>query len=469
MLRSIWLLFVYVAFLGLSTSAPFVATLGYVWVDTFAPQNVAYIVLNQMPVALIMGVSAVGTYFLMDRRAPPPLSAESLLMICFTVWVNLTMIWAVAPQSAWDKWDWAVKTLAFATFIPLVIRSRVQIEAFAQTYVFSLAANFVPFGLKVLISGGGYGRNLGLGGGNSGLGEGGLLSTMCLMAVPLALHLAKHGQLLPRIRGISLAYWFICILAIGTAIGTYERSALVGLVILGIYMWVRSKHKVALGAVGLIGAILIIYFTSSAWNARIETIGHFEQENSALTRILIWRWTLDFAASHPFGGGFQSFVINHIEFPASEGRPAVIEFGRAFHSIYFEMLGEHGYPGLIMFLLIAGITLFNLRRIAKHARVYAELEWVVSLSDALQSGLVVFLACGAFVGIGFQPMFWYFVAMSISLNAYMWRVERLEAKPLAGWRTLVTQVAGSPSGQSGVSGWRGRPTGPGMNALTPPR
>jgi putative inorganic carbon (HCO3(-)) transporter len=468
-LRSIWLLFVYVAFLGLSTSAPFVATLGYVWVDTFTPQNVAYIVLNQMPVAMIMGVLALGTYLLMDRRSPPPLSAEMLLMICFTIWVNLTMVWAVAPESAMDKWDWAVKTLAFATFIPFVIRSRVQIEAFAQTYVFSLAANFVPFGIKVLVSGGGYGRNLGLGGNNTGLGEGGLLSTMCLMAVPLALHLAKHGQLLPRVKGISLAYWFVSVLAVVTAIGTYERSALVGLVVLGAYMWARSKHKFAFGAVAAIGVILIIYTTSSAWNARVETIGNFEQENSALTRLLVWRWTLDFASSHPFGGGFQAFVINHIEFPATDSRPPIIEFGRAFHSIYFEMLGEHGYPGLAMFLLIAGITVLKLRRIAKQARDHAELEWVTSLSNALQSGLVVFLTCGAFVGIGFQPMFWYFVAMSVSLSAYMWRVQRLEPTPLAGWRTMVTQVAGLPPGQPSGSGWRGRPAGPGLNAVTPPR
>jgi putative inorganic carbon (hco3(-)) transporter len=258
------------------------------------------------------------------------------------------------------------------------------------------------------------------------------------------------------------------VLAICTAIGTYERSALVGLVILGLYMWMRSKHKVALGAVVLIGSIVIIYTTSSAWNARVETIGNFEQESSALTRILVWRWTLDFVATHPFGGGFQSFVINHIEFPSVEGRPAIIEFGRAFHSVYFEMLGEHGYFGLAMFLLIAGITLFNLRRVAKQARAYAELAWVTSLSDALQSGLVVFLACGAFVGIGFQPMFWYFVAMSISLNAYMWRVERLEVQPSAGWRALATQVAPA-SGQPAVPGWRGRPAGPGLNAVMPPR
>jgi putative inorganic carbon (HCO3(-)) transporter len=470
-LRSIWVLFLYVSFLGLSTAAPFIATLGYVWVDTFTPQNVAYIVLNQMPVAMIMGVVALGGYLLFDRRSPPPLSAETILMVAMTIWVNATMIWAVAPSSAWEKWDWAFKTLAFASFIPLVIRSRVQIEAFAQTYVLSLAANFVPFGLKVMISGGGYGQNLGLSGNgaNTGLGEGGLLSMACLMAVPLALHLSQHSQLIPRMKLLPLPYWIVAGLAVVTAIGTYERSAIVGIVVLAAYMWVRSRHKFAFGIVAAVVAVLIVYTTSSAWNARVSTIGDYAQENSALTRILVWRWTLEFSATHPMGGGFQSYVVNHIEFPPAGGLPAVIEFGRAFHSIYFEMLGEQGYPGVVMLFLLVGITLYKLRRIAKEARAHADLEWVASLSDALQSGIVVFLACGAFVGVMFQPMFWYFIAMSISLNAYMWRARRQDAKPPAGWRGMVAQAAGFPSRRPELPGWR-RPAGPGVTAAaTAPR
>jgi putative inorganic carbon (HCO3(-)) transporter len=470
-LRSIWLLFLYVSFLGLSTAAPFVATLGYVWVDTFTPQNVASIVLNQIPVAMIMGIAALGGYLLFDRRSPPPLSVETMLMVAMTIWVNATMIWAVAPQAAWDKWDWAVKTLAFASFIPLVIRSRVQIEAFAQTYVFSLAANFVPFGLKVLISGGGYGQNLGLSGNsaNSGLGEGGLLSTACLMAVPLALHLSRHSQLIPRMKLLPLPYWIVASLAVITAIGTYERSALIGIVVLAAYMWARSRHKFAFGIVAAAVAMLIIYTTSSAWNARVSTIGDYAQENSALTRILVWRWTLEFSTTHPLGGGFQSYVINHIEFPAADGLAALVQFGRAFHSIYFEMLGEQGYPGVGMLFGLVGITLYRLRHIAKEARAYADMEWVTSLSDALQSGIIVFLACGAFVGVMFQPMFWYFIAMSISLNAYIWRARRQEEKQPAGWRGLEADAAGFPARQPGPSGWRGGPAGRGITAAVPPR
>ncbi len=466
MLRSLWLLLVYASFLGVSGAAPFVATLGYVWVDTFGPQNVAYILLNQIPVAMIMGAVAVGAYLLLDRRSPPPLSVEMALMIAMMIWVSLTMIWAQVPSAAWEKWDWAFKTLAFATFIPFVIRSRIQIEAFAQTYVISLAANFVPFGLKTLVSGGGYGSNLGLVGGNSGLGEGGLLSTVCLMAIPLAIYLSKHGQLIPRTKLLPFAYWLIAGLALVTAIGTYERSALMGILVLGMYMWMRSNRKLGFGIVILIAGCLMIYTTSGAWNERVATIGNFEQENSALTRILVWRWTLEFTATHPFGGAFQTYLINHIEFPATDGQPATIQFARAFHSIYFEMLGEQGYPGLVIFLLITCVTFCRLRRLAKRARAYAELEWVTSLSDALQSGLAVFMTCGAFVGIAFQPMYWYFIALSTSLNAYMWRVETQEAKPRGNGDGTVVPIAGFPSAHAGVSGWRHRSAGSGLGAAS---
>ena len=469
MLRSLWLLFVYASFLGLSVRAPFVATLGYVWVDTFQPQEVAYVVLNQLPVAMIMGLVALVGYFLLDRRSPPPLTSQTVLQVCMVTWITLTLIWAQVPDAAWTKWDWAFKTVAFATFIPYIIRSRVQIEAFAQTYVFSLAANFVPYGLKVLISGGGYGINLGLQAGNTGLSEGGLLSTSCLMAVPLAVFLASHSQLIPKLKVLPLAYWGIAGLAVVTAIGTYERSALLGLVVLGIYMWVRTKHKIGFGIILAIATCAMIYTSSGAWNARVSTIGGYQSDSSALVRIEVWKWTLGFTATHPLGGGFATYLIDHVEVPAVGSDPGHTEFGRAFHSIYFEVLGETGYPGMLIFLLLAGSTFFMLRRIAKKAQSSSDLQWVVGLSNALQSGLAVFLTCGAFVGIAFQPMFWYFISMSICLNTYMWRLQHQDDVAKVGWRASTLKPVGASPSQLDAGDWRKRTLTPGQDFKAPRR
>jgi putative inorganic carbon (HCO3(-)) transporter len=361
--------------------------------------------------------------------------------------MTTTLIWAELPDRAWVKWDWAFKAMVFAAFVPLVIRSRVQIEAFAQIYVFSLAANFVPFGLKVLISGGGYGQNLGLESGNSGLSEGGFLSTVCLMAAPLALFLGKHGQLIPRLPMMNLAYLSVAILAIITAIGTYERSALVGLVVLGVYMLMRSRRK--------------FLVRRTHWPlSRRPRRGDGEQlertrfddrqyntETSALTRIMVWKWTLKYAATHPLGGSFDAYGIDTIVLPADAANPnGTVENGRAWHSIYFEMLGELGWPGLFMFLLAAGSSMFSLLRLSRKCRKLPDLVWVADMSDAVQSGMAVFLAAGAFVGIAFQPPFWYFVSMGICLRAYVWHAEQTERETQTGWRKALL-VPGRPMAQ----------------------
>jgi putative inorganic carbon (hco3(-)) transporter len=424
MLRSLWLLSVYLTVAGLGVSAPFVLTLGYVWVDTFQPQNVAYMIMNQIPVALLMGAAAVLAYVALDRRDPPRLTLPSTLQLLMAAWITLTMMWAEVPSAGWDKWNWAFKSLVFSAFIPLAIRSRIQIEAFIQIYVVSLAANFVPFGLKTLISGGGYGRNLGLLSGNAGLAEGGLLSTACLMAIPLALFLGQHSVLWPRRAMIKIAYWVVAALALVTALGTFERSAAVGLVALASYMLIRSRHKIRFAAVLILCALGIGYVTSDQWVDRISTIGDYSEESSALVRVLVWKWTIGYALSHPVGGGFSAYLINSVTLPNG-----TVEVARAFHSVFFELLGEQGWVGLGLFVALMISTLIRLRGLSKRVRDVPGMRWCSDLSDAIQSGLIAFLAAGAFVGIAFQPMCWYFVAVSISLTEYVRRVAALADAP----------------------------------------
>jgi probable O-glycosylation ligase (exosortase A-associated) len=413
---------VYFSFIGGGIAAPFIFTLGYVWVDTFRPQDVAYFLLNQFPVAMVIGATAIGAYFMMDRKCPPRFSLIAGLQLSLAAWVTLTAWWAEVPDAAWMKWDWAFKRILFSAFVPLVIRSRVQIEAYIQTYLFALAANIIPFGLKTLINGGGYGRNLGLLEGNSGLSEGGYLSTVCLMAIPFAFALGRHTLLLPNGRLIRVAYFALAGLAMVTAIGTFERSALIGLVVLGSYMFTRSRRKLAFGVMALVLAAGLSYVASDQWTARMSTAKDYNRENSALTRLLVWEWTLGYAARHPFGGGFEASRISRIELPsADEGSEPVVQFGRAFHSIYFEMLGEQGWIGLGMFLVLGLLSFGSLRRTARRARADPDLAWCGAMADAAQSALATFMTAGAFVGMACQPPFWFIMACTISLREYVRR------------------------------------------------
>jgi probable O-glycosylation ligase (exosortase A-associated) len=429
MLRSLWLSMIYGAFLCAGLVAPFALGLGYVWVDTFSPQHVAYSILTEIPVSAIMAVATVGAYLLMDRKSPPRPNAIMVLIVIEGLWVSYTTQFeAVAPEWAWMKYDWAIKTIGFAAFMPYLFRSRVQIEAFWQVYVFAAAAQTLPYGAKTILSGGSYHANLGLLSGNSGLAEGSTLSTVAIMAVPIILWLARRQVILPRIRLVWAIYIGLAVAGISASLGTYERTGLVAVVVLGVGLWLQSRHKLRYGVWGglaVVGLAAVLIRPGSDWMDRMSTITDYNQEASSLGRILVWKWTLGFAQTHPLGGGFNSYVVDTISFPAGDGgvTPIVIH-GKAFHSMYFEALGEHGWPGLGLLLGLLGTSFLTLVRVVRKCRRLVDMEWCADLARALMVTEAVLVACGNFIGIGFQPEVYYLFAGAAMLACHVRGVER---------------------------------------------
>lgn len=418
-MRDLLLILVFLAYLSVGALVPFCAALGYVWVDTFYPQAVSYGLLSYVPVSLTMAVVAVGSYALLDRRAMPILGAHFWLTLAMTVWVTLSCTWAVVPDFAWAKWNWASKTIAFSAFIPFFFRSRLQIEAFILTWLFAAIIHIVPVGLKTLYAGGGYGYTLGVISGNSLLSEGSTLSTVCAMFVPLLLWVRRYSLLVPeRLRTPgSLGY---AALAVAASLGTFARTALVAFGVSAIGMLLRSRHKIM--AAILIGVVVVggALVTSKQWEARIETTTNYSDDNSALTRLAVWKWTLGFASEHPFGGGFESYRVNQIETTLATGI-GYTQYGRAFHSAFFEVLGEQGYVGLAIFLALCLKTLVSLQRVRRRTRGAEAFAWARDLAGALQLALLVAMAGGCFIGIAFQPIFWYVFAIGESVRQHVRR------------------------------------------------
>ncbi len=428
MLRSLWLCMIYGVFLCGGLVAPFVIGLGYVWVDTFSPQHVAYSILNEIPVSAIMAAAMMGAYLLMDRKAPPRPSVILILILMMAGWVTYTSeTVAVAPEFGWAKWDWAIKTIGFAAFMPFLFRSRVQIEAFLQVYIFSAAIQIVPYGIKTILAGGSYHANLGVIEGNTGLAEGATLATVAAMGVPIVLWLRRHTVILPRIKPVSYMYFGLAVAAVSASIGTFERTGLVAIVIVATGLWLQSRNKVRYAIYGAIVAAIaafVVIRPDSEWLERMSTITHYHNDTSAEGRILVWKWTLNYVKTHPFGGGFNSYVIDTIEFPGEDGSPAYVVHGKAFHSMYFEMLGEHGYPGLALFIGLLLATFLTLVRVALKCRKLPEMAWCRDLAIAFMIAEVVLAVCGAFIGIAFQPEVYYTFAMTAMLASHVRTVER---------------------------------------------
>lgn len=423
MLRSLFFALIFLSFLVGGFVAPFVFSLGYVWASIVRPQDVVYGFVAAVPVSMMFSVLAISGYLVFDRKYPPRPSPVLILMFVLPVWITITTVqFAVVPEAAWWKWDWAFKTVVFGTFMIFIYRSRIQIEAFLQVLVFSVCAHVLAAGSKTLLGGGGYGRVLALVGGNSLLAEGATLATVALMIVPMVLFLKDHNQLIPRMRLVGIGYLGIIVAAIACAVGTYQRTALVGLAVLGGAVWLRSDRKVLFGAImaGIAGVIL--FSASDQWLERMNTIDNPVDESSALGRIMVWRWTIDFALANPFGGGFESYRVSSFVLPSSDpSKEAILVTGKAYHSIYFEMLGEHGWPGLFILFSLIGLSFRNLQRVVRQAAKLPALEWAVALAKQLQISLLVLVTCGAFIGIAFQPMLYFMFAIIECLHQHVGR------------------------------------------------
>ena len=402
-MRDLAIVLAYVSFLTIGTMSPFVLSLGYVWVDLFAPQFLGWSPLSFIPVSFVMGAAAVAAYLLLDRREPPRITLPTLLFLTIGLWITATTSWAAVPEASRAKWDVAFKAVMFAAFIPFVIRSRVQIEAFAHVYVFSIAAHILPWAMKTVLSGGGYGQSLGLLGVNViWLSESSAVATVGIMVAPLLLTLRRHSLLLPRGRVRDAVYLGMALGGLFASIGTFARTAVVGLGVLGIAMFLRSRRKsVFLLTAAVVGAGLFAV-TSNQWTERISTIEDYASETSALVRILVWRWTLGYVAQHPFGGGFRVWMTDRIVFSGTGPDTMPVEaVGRAFHNIFFAVLGEHGWPGLALYGLLIVVLFAALQRVIRLTASQPAHEWAHDLAKALQITIAVLLCCGNFIDISF--------------------------------------------------------------------
>jgi hypothetical protein len=107
------------------------------------------------------------------------------------------------------------------------------------------------------------------------------------------------------------------------------------------------------------------------------------------------------------------------------------------------MLGEQGFPGLGLFLLIHAIGLWRMEMVRRRYRKHEGDEaWIAPLATALQGAQLIYLVGSLFVGIAFQPFVWMLIAVQIGFDAFVARRYPLAPKaPLIRPRTPAAAPA----------------------------
>jgi putative inorganic carbon (hco3(-)) transporter len=445
---------IFVAYIALimlmAFKRPFLFTLVYAYVDIVSPQRLSYFLLNSVPLSLILFALAFLGFMVGDDKKDVRVSPRWFLLILLLGYCGYTTTVAVEPVAALEKWNWVWKALVFASFLPLTLRTKLRIEATILTMVLCASALIVTGGIKTAAGGGGYGSLVILIDDNSGLFEGSIISCVAITIIPLILWLAKHGTVFKpdwKVRLYAAALIFACLLI---PVGTQARTGIVCIAVLGILLLRYARYRMLyLGAVALVG-LAAMPFLPSSFTDRADTIKNYETDESASTRIAVWAWTWEYVKEHPMGGGFDVYRQNRIRYDIAQSENAneplpvdapaikeVVDQGRAFHSSYFEMLGEQGFPGLIMWLIIHLGGVWRMEVITRMYRRRGRLDeaWVAPLAIALQNSQIIYLVGSLFVGIAFQTFFYMLIAVQIGFDTYLVR-RRADAswKPIKGNR-----------------------------------
>jgi len=427
----------------LALKRPFLFTLAYMYVDTVSPQRLSYFLLNRVPLSMIVAALALGGWLLMDKKdfRIAPRQGLILILLAYVTW---TTAFADLPLEAWTKWDWVWKAMAFAIFLPFTLRTRLRIEASLLFLTLSAALIIIIGGMKTASSGGGYGVLNLMVDNNSGLYESSTISTIAIALIPIILWFTKFGTIFPpdwRVKTFCFALVFSCLLM---PIGTEARTGLVCIAVLGLLMLRDAKRRLLyIGGAFLLGLVAIPFLPAS-FTSRMETIQGFQADESAGTRLAVWGWTWNYALDHPMGGGFEAYRQNRIQVNTvntqTSGEASVVtaqsmaDEGRAYHSAYFEMLGEQGFPGLIMFLLIHGIGLVRMEIIRRrYRRAEGGDGWIAPLATALQNFQLIYLVGALFVGIAYQPFVYLMLATQIGFDSWLSRRDRKRRGAGAGF------------------------------------
>lgn len=371
------------------------------WLSYMNPHKLAWGFATSIPFAFMTAVLTLTVYLFSKEPKRMPWTPETILLLIFLGWVTFTTFFAFYPQLAWEQWDKVLKIQIMTLLTAMLITDRKRLEGLVWVIALSLAFYGVKGGIFTIVHGGVYriqGPATTFIGGNNEMG------LALIMTVPLLryLHLRAKNKL------IRLGLAASMVLTGLAAIGTQSRGALLAAAAMGSLLWLKSRNKATtaiyiIAAVGLIAAIM----PQGYWD-RINTIKTYEQDASAMGRINAWHVAFNVAKARITGGGFETFQA-----PTFEQYAPDPDNVHDVHSIYFEVMGEHGFIGLGLFVLIGLLAWRTGSKVIRECRKDPGRKWASDLAAMTQVSMVGYATGGAFLGLAYFDYYYHLVIILV--------------------------------------------------------
>ncbi len=388
-MRDLLILVIVAAAAIMALRRPWIGVMLWNWLSIMNPHRFAWGIAYSAPLAAVAAASTVvGLLFTRDRQSPFQ-GAAVWWFAAFTVWITITWAFGIDPADDYAQWDKVIK-IYFMTFVALILLvNRFHILAFAWVTTGSVALLAIKGGVFTLLTGGNY-RVWGPPG--SFIHDNNEFALATIITVPLVYFLYRITS--PSwMRYALIGAMVLCVIS---ALGSYSRGGFLALIAMTGVLWLRSHNKLAIAALILLMVAAYIPMLPDSWWERMQTIQEYEQDASAMGRINAWIVAWETAKAYPLGAGMS---YQHTEL---FDRFGVYETKvRAAHSIYLQVLGNHGFFGLFLYLGMWISTYRTAGWLRKNAAGRSETEWAAVLGSMVQVSLAGFAVGGAFLSLSY--------------------------------------------------------------------
>jgi probable O-glycosylation ligase (exosortase A-associated) len=380
---------------------PWIGVLGYTLVSIMSPHKLGWGVAHDFPFAQAYAIAIFGGLLFAKEVKRIPINGVTTSMILLVVWMCVTSAFAIYPELIGPQFSKVMKVQLMLFVILLILNSRERIEQLLWVITLSIAFWGVKGGLYVLRTGGDN-RVYGPAGGF--FPENNALAVVAVMSIPLMYYMYRHipahwfrQSVLPWIKRGLLGAMGISAVAV---LGTHSRGGLLAIAAMCLLLVARSRYKLlTLIVVVLLGAGLVALMPAH-WLERMHTIETYQEDSSAMERINAWSMAWNLALDRFLGAGFytttQELFDRYAAYPHIELQAA--------HSIYFQILGEHGFVGLGLFLAIWAFAWRTCSWLRQRARGNPSVGWAGDLGGMIQASLAGYLVGGAFLNLAYFDM-----------------------------------------------------------------
>jgi putative inorganic carbon (hco3(-)) transporter len=409
---------VFVLLLPICFFRPWIGILVWAWIGFMNPHRLGWGYARNLPVALwVGGAVLLGLLFTKDRK-PIPRSGTLLLMYLLLGHFCLTTFFSMVPERPWLHLEMVFKIILMTVVSTVLIYGKRRIELYVSVIALSIGFYGFKGGIFTFVTGGLYRVR---GPEDSFIASNNDLSLALVMIIPVLVFLARDLSKAWMRYGLRLT----ALLSIVSAIFSYSRGALLGLGVILPQIFIKSKRKIGLILLLMPALYLFMDFAPEKLFYRAETISTYDQDGSAMQRLQAWSVSWNLACERPIvGGGFDiSYLPDSVWMSYADRK--YDQWGnvaRASHSIYFQILGEHGFVGLALFLSLLLWALLELQKIKKAAAHAKDCDWIMNYANAIQIGLTGYAVSGAFLSLAYFDLFYAFVTLAPILK------RELEAK-----------------------------------------